>query len=182
MGNKDPWQRTLGDQQYQWLKTTLEKSKAVFKFVFIHNLVGGVDLKGRGRGGAEASYFYEWGGADTAGVNQFSKYRPSWEKPIHDLLLQYKVQAVFHGHDHFFAHQQRDGLVYQLVPQPGSFKYGNNNQAAEYGYQSGKLLQAPGYLRVRLEKNQAIVDFVQSSLDERHKNKEVLYSYTLKAN
>lgn len=182
MGNKDPWQRTLGDQQYQWLKTTLEKSKAVFKFVFIHNLVGGVDLKGRGRGGAEASHFYEWGGADTAGVNQFSKYRPSWEKPIHDLLLQYKVQAVFHGHDHFFAHQQRDGLVYQLVPQPGSFKYGNNNQAAEYGYQSGKLLQAPGYLRVRLEKNQAIVDFVQSSLDERHKNKEVLYSYTLKAN
>lgn len=182
MGNKDPWQRTLGDQQYQWLKTTLQNSKAVFKFVFIHNLVGGVDLKGRGRGGAEASHFYEWGGADTAGLNQFSKYRPGWEKPIHDLLLQYKVKAVFHGHDHFFAHQQRDGLVYQLVPQPGSFKYGNNNQAAEYGYQSGKLLQAPGYLRVRLENNQAVVDFVQTSIDASHKNKEVLYSYTIKAN
>lgn len=182
LGNKDPWQRTLGDQQYQWLKTTLQNSKAVFKFVFIHNLVGGVDLKGRGRGGAEASQYYEWGGADTTGQNQFSKYRPGWEKPIHDLLLQYKVQAVFHGHDHFFAKQERDGLVYQLVPQPGSFKYGNNNQAAEYGYQSGKLLQAPGYLRVRLENNQAMVDFIQTSIDARHKNKEILYTYTLKAN
>jgi len=106
MGNKDPWQRTLGNQQYQWLKTTLQNSKAVFKFVFIHNLVGGVDLKGRGRGGAEASQYYEWGGADTSGLNQFSINRPGWENPIHDLLLQYKVQAVFHGHDHFLPNKK----------------------------------------------------------------------------
>ena len=59
--NRFPWMRTLGLQQYNWLKNTLEKSKAKFKFVFIHNLVGGVDNDGIARGGVEAAPFYEWG-------------------------------------------------------------------------------------------------------------------------
>jgi hypothetical protein len=35
INNKEPWQRTLGNDQYQWLKNTLEKSKAKFKYIFI---------------------------------------------------------------------------------------------------------------------------------------------------
>lgn len=177
--NKIPWLRTLGSDQYQWLKKVLESSTAKYKFVFIHNLVGGADLNGIARGGAEASQFYEWGGLDANGVNAFKQNRPNWELPIHDLLLKHHVNAVFHGHDHFFAKQDRDGLVYQLVPQPGPMRYGNINSAAEYGYKSGKILNAPGYLRVNVTKENVLVEFVQSSTDSQHQNKQVLYNYTL---
>ena len=48
-GHKDNWSRTLGTDQYQWLKRTLETSKAKFKFIFIHHLVGGADDQCRGQ-------------------------------------------------------------------------------------------------------------------------------------
>lgn len=178
-GNKDPWQRTLGERQYNWLQQTLQNSKAAFKFVFIHNLVGGVDLKGKGRGGAEASKYFEWGGQDSSGINRFAENRPGWKGPIHDLLTRYKVDIVFHGHDHFFAKQDRDGIVYQLVPQPGSLRYGNTNSAAEYGYNSGKILNSPGYLRITVEKTKAKIEFLQTSTDATHGNKELLYYYEI---
>jgi len=38
--SKDQWSATLGNDQYRWLATTLEKSKARQKFIFIHHLVG----------------------------------------------------------------------------------------------------------------------------------------------
>jgi hypothetical protein len=179
--SKEPWQRTLGLRQYSWLKSTLEKSKASFKFVFIHNLVGGVDLKGRARGGSEAAKYYEWGGLDSSGVNHFAENRPGWEKPIHDLLVTNNVNILFHGHDHFFAKQDRDGLVYQLVPQPGALRYGNTNSAAEYGYTEGKILNGPGYMRIKIEDKKATVELVQTSIDAAHKNKEILFTYNLKA-
>jgi len=177
--NNNPWQRTLGLEQYNWLKNTLAKSRASFKFVFIHNLVGGEDLNGKGRGGAEAARYYEWGGLDADGTNKFSENRPGWEKPIHELLKSYHVDIVFHGHDHFFARQELDGLVYQLVPQPGAMRYGNTNSAAAYGYKEGKFSNCPGYLRIRVEGKYATVELLQSSADSQHTNKEVLFSYTV---
>ena len=30
------WARTLGREQYDWLRETLESSNATFKFVFLH--------------------------------------------------------------------------------------------------------------------------------------------------
>ena len=44
----DHWHQTLGKDQYQWLAKTLTESKAQFKFVFIHHLVGGADRNNRG--------------------------------------------------------------------------------------------------------------------------------------
>jgi hypothetical protein len=180
VNNRNPWDRTLGLDQYHWLKNTLEKSKATFKFVFIHNLVGGADNKGIARGGAEAAKYFEWGGLDTSGVNAFDNYRKGWEKPIHDLLVANKVNVLFHGHDHFFAKQDFDGLVYQLLPQPGAMRYGNINSAKDYGYNSGKILNSPGYIRVKIEDYNATIDYVQTSITSSHKNKEILYSYSFK--
>ena len=54
---RDNWHRSLGKSQYDWLKNTLEASKADLKFVFIHHLVGGLDHSGRG--GSEAAALYE---------------------------------------------------------------------------------------------------------------------------
>ena len=70
----DNWTRTLGAEQYQWLKQTLETSQATFKFVFIHQLVGGLDRAGRG--GVEIAPFFEWGGQNPSGKDVFQEQRP----------------------------------------------------------------------------------------------------------
>jgi len=128
-GADDNWNRTLGAAQYQWLQQTLEQSRAAFKFVFIHHLVGGASKEGRG--GVEAVPFYEWGGRNADGADGFRAHRPDWTLPIHQLLVQHHVVAVFHGHDHLYVKQDLDGLVYQEVPQPGAPGWKNTRTAAE---------------------------------------------------
>ena len=112
------WSRTLGKEQYDWLAKTLAGSKAKFRFVFIHHLVGGLDDSGRG--GSEAAVLYEWGGKGKEGKDEFKAKRPGWEMPIHQLLVKHKVLVVFHGHDHFFAKQDLDDVVYLMIPQQGA--------------------------------------------------------------
>lgn len=175
--NRDPWQRTLGKVQYDWLHDQLQRSRSSFKFVFIHNLVGGVDLKGLGRGGAESSIFYEWGGKNADSSIGFSQHRSGWEMPIHDLLIKYGVNAVFHGHDHFFAKQERDGLIYQLLPQPGAARPASPKVAEEYGYLSGVRMSAAGYLRVQVMGEEAWVEYVTCPTSS---PSQVLYRYQIK--
>ena len=179
----DYWGRTLGEDQYRWLKNTLESSQSRYKFVFIHHLVGGATKEARG--GAEAAAYFEWGGRNLDGSWAFDEKRPGWEKPIHQLLVDHKVSAVFHGHDHFYAHQERDGIVYQLVPQPGNLRYGTPRSATEYGYEEGKLLNGPGYLRINVTPAQTKIDYVltvtKGEEQPNRKNKQVVSSYTIDA-
>ena len=179
-GMDNPWDRTLGKTQYDWLKSTLKNSKATFKFVFIHNLVGGVDIKGKARGGAEVAGLYEWGGKNPDGTNGFAVHRPGWELPIHDLLFKNHVSVVFHGHDHLFAHQEKDGIIYQCISQPGSTRTKVSNQAAEYGYQNNDIFLNPGYMRVSLQKSKALFEFVNTDIIDISKNKKVIYNYEIK--
>lgn len=160
-GQADNWNFTLGIEQYRWLKGTLESSTARFKFVFIHHLVGGIDSQCRG--GAEAAGFYEWGGKNPDSSDGFQEHRPGWPMPIHQLLLQNKVNIVFHGHDHFYARQELDGIVYQEVPQPG-FPSDDRvpRSAAEYGYKSGVIRPSSGYLRVMISPESARVDYLRT--------------------
>jgi len=158
-GHKDNWSRTLGNNQYQWLKETLETSKAKFKFIFIHHLVGGAD--DQCRGGAEAAPLYEWGGKSPDGTDGFARNRPGWTAPIHQLLVRNKVSIVFHGHDHLYAKQDLDGIVYQEVPQPGAPGNGRApRSAAEYGYKDGVILGSSGHLRLAVFPSQTKVEYI----------------------
>lgn len=158
-GDTDGWNYTLGRTQYDWLVSTLQNSKANYKFVFIHNLVGGEGKDARG--GAETAQYFEWGGNNADGTYGFDQMRPGWGKPIHQLLVDYGVNVVFHGHDHFYARQEYDGITYQLVPQPGG-KENTVNSAAEYGYKSGTILPPAGYLRVIITKQGVQLEYVKS--------------------
>ena len=153
------WEKSLGKDQYDWLATTLADSRAPFKFVFIHNLVGGNGSSMRG--GAEAAKYFEWGGHDLNGRYAFEERRPGWSASIHELLKHHDVTAVFHGHDHFFARQELDGITYQLVPQP-AHPGGRDveRMAAEYGYVEGDFLPSPGYLRVTVGNDVTTVCYV----------------------
>lgn len=183
-GKKDNWKYTLGEAQYQWLQRTLETSKAKLKFVFIHHLLGGAD--DQCRGGAEAAPLFEWGGRNPDGNDAFRENRPGWSVPIHLLLLRNRVTAVFHGHDHLYAKQDLDGIVYQEVPQPGT--PGGNKPprfAQDYGYQSGVLLPSAGHLRVRVSHGTATVEYIRTHMpeDERSgpRTTSVAHSYTIPA-
>jgi hypothetical protein len=155
---EDNWSATLGDEQYRWLTKTLESSKAPFKFIFIHHLVGGL---GRDvRGGAKTAPYMEWGGKNADGSDGFKQHRPGWELPLHQLFVKTGVSAVFHGHDHLFVKEELDGIIYQEVPQPGH-PSGGTRSAEEYGY-GGVILGSSGHLRVTVGANEATVDYVRS--------------------
>lgn len=169
------WNNTLGKNQYEWLKTTLENSQAKYKFVFIHNLVGGIGKDSRG--GAEAAKFFEWGGYSADGTYEFDTMRSGWEAPIHELLVNNGVTAVFHGHDHFYGKQELDGITYQLVPQPGT--PGNSvGDAGNYGYKDGDFLPSAGYIRVVVGEEKVNIEYVIGSLDEKL-NGKLAASYDL---
>lgn len=161
--SRDPWALTLGSRQYQWLAATLASSRATFKFVFIHNLVGGLD--GQMRGGIEAAPYFEWGGRNLDGTNEFAAKRPGWTMPIHSLLVQHAVTAVFHGHDHLYAKQELDGIVYQEVPQPSARNNSSGGTLAkEYHYAAGIILSSSGHIRVTVEPGKVTARYVRAWL------------------
>ena len=154
----DGWDCTLDKTQYDWLAKTLSESDAEYKFVFIHNMVGGIGKDSRG--GMEAAQYFEWGGKNADGSDGFAANRPGWALPIHDLLVKYHVAAAFHGHDHFYAKQKKDGIIYQMVPQPGT-PGRSILDAGKFGYESGTLLPSAGYLRVHVAASGVTVEYVQ---------------------
>ncbi len=199
------WNFTLGTAQYNWLKATLRGSTAKFKFVFAHQLVGGVQpsvggvSQGPGRGGAQYANLYEMGGYSQAGTDDWSTFRPGWDIPLHNLFVETGVNAYFHGHDHLFACEERDGVVYQECPQPGLANYTKANNAAVYGYldsntnssefgyfaDSENVLPCSGHMRVTINGDSARVDYVRSFKDSSINaqngwvNGMTAYSYTL---
>jgi hypothetical protein len=182
-GKTAGWDWTLGKTQYDWLRTTLENSKAKYKFVFAHQLEGGFDMgtTGNGRGGAEAAMMYEWGGQNADGSWGFDQNRPGWGKPIQQLLVDNNVTAFFHGHDHLYAYQQLNGVVYQDCPQPGAIN--DKNSAATYGYTDGVILSSSGHIRVTVSDSGVTVDYVRTYMPGEapsgHLNDEIAYSYTI---
>ena len=161
--SNDGWTYTLGERQYKWLQETLSSSRATFKFVFIHNLVGGLD--GQMRGGIEAAPFFEWGGRNPDGTMVFGQKRSGWSMPIHQLLVQHGVTAVFHGHDHLYARQELDGVVYQEVPQPSAKNFSSGpSLATQYHYAVGTILSSSGHIRVTVGPDRVTTRYVRACL------------------
>ncbi|MEI6128679.1 MAG: YHYH protein [Planctomycetota bacterium] len=173
--NRDLWLVSIGDTQYHWLESTLANSKAAFKFVFAHHVLG------TGRGGVELADQYEWGGRDRRLVDQFAEHRPGWSMPIHQLFVKHGVSIFFQGHDHLYARQEKDGVIYQETANPADQTYAAHNQQA---YRSGTILPNSGFLRVTVKPGLVRVDYVRSFLpkDETvdQKSGAVAHSYVVK--
>lgn len=168
------WEATMGDAQYHWLRRVLEQSAARYKFVFVHHVLG------TGRGALAVSDLFEWGGRNRQGEVEFKKYRPGWPLPVHSLLAKHGVSVVFQGHDHLFAREEKNGVVYQTAPNPADASYTAFNREA---YGGGTVLGNSGYLRVSVRPERAVVEYIRSWLpkDESagRKHGEVAYSYFL---
>lgn len=174
------WDITLGDAQYNWLKNTLENSDASFKFVFSHM------LHGINRGGVEGLNLFEWGGEDSRGNYQFDTERPSWDKPLHQLMADTDVTIYFHGHDHVWVKQELDGVVYQEVSSPADQDYDEVTRwTSAYTDETSVIVGDSGYTRVSVSPEEVKVDYVRSYLPE-HENEErqtgdVSHSYRIPA-
>jgi hypothetical protein len=173
------WDWTIGKVQYDWLKQTLENSKAKFKFVITHHVLGET------RGGVIPGMLYEWGGYEADGKTWgFSTNRPGWPMPIHQLMVKNGVTIYFQGHDHLFAREEMDGVVYQEVPMPSDSTYliGVTDNGDAY---SGIIVDGSGHLRVTVSPESVKVDYVQAWLpkDENatRRNRQVAYSYAVRA-
>ncbi len=177
---KGNWGWTLGTTQYNWFKNTLATSQAKFKFVFCHNLVGGKTSDARG--GAEYADFFEMGGENADSTFGFNTYRPNWNKTIHQIMLDNNTDIFFHGHDHFYGKQDKDGMVYQEVPQPSNRNI-TNTSATQYGYVNGVILPGRGYLLVSVTDSNAKVEYIRTYLPNEetggHLNGEIAHSYTI---
>jgi len=181
----DQWNWTLGYQQYNWFRNTLQNSDARFKFVFSHQVTGGqLSVSGAGgpgyvRGGAAAAPYFEWGGRNASGVDVFDTMRPGWGDPIHQLMVDNGVTAYFHGHDHQYAYEIVDGIVYQELAAPSIAGNGFNLYSESYPG-TEKVLPGPGYLRVTVspQDDEATVEYVKSDTAAH----TVAYTYTMDAN
>ncbi len=190
-----PWGATLGDEQYAWLKKTLETSTAKWKFVFAHH------VNGNNRGAAAIVGRQEWGGGQGFAAN-----RPGWDKPIHQLFADTKVTIFFQGHDHMYARERVDGVVYQEVPNPGDHSYFAYNcdayapatidwqGPAGYGvYEADYSVRMPntGFLDVTVSADSVRVDYIRTyrAIDLQtnpnkiftgnEKNGEIAFSYSI---
>ena len=135
----------------------MEGSKAKFKFVFAHQIVGG---DAEGRGGSERVDYCEMGGKNLDGTYGFDTKRPGWGKPLHQIMVENGVQIYFHGHDHLYAEQEKDGIIYQEVPQPSFPGYTVANDAAAFGYTQGLIIPSSGHLNVKVMGDSATVDYI----------------------
>ena len=93
----------LGDDQKNFLESTLQNSTAPWKFIFAHHLFGGDDdwVPGYGRGNANHALKYE-------------------QAEIQAMMELYGVQAFFYGHDHVFSMSRANGIPYICCGNAGS--------------------------------------------------------------
>jgi hypothetical protein len=177
---KPGWGWTLGADQYNWFKNAITTSKAKYKFLFCHQIVGGNGNDARG--GTEFVDLFEQGGNNLDGTAGFDKYRPGWGKPIHTLMKENKATIFFHGHDHFYGKQDKDGIVYQECPQPSNRNI-SNISAKDYGYVNGTFLPGRGYLLVTVSSSSVKVEYIKTLLPSEEgtngKNGDIAASYTI---
>lgn len=150
------WDWTIGKTQYDWLKQTLETSKAKYKFVFAHHVMG------ESRGAAFIAKQYEWGSTNAA---DFAANRPGWDLPIHQLMVKNKVNMLIQGHDHLFAREELDGIIYQEVPMPGDSSY-TLGMIANAGAYGGIKSAGSGHLKITVSPEQVNVDYVLAVLPQ----------------
>jgi len=160
------WEWTLGKNQYDWLAENLNFSHAVYKFIFIHQFVGGVFGSTRGYGGyGDEHYasFFEWGGLNEDGSEGFLSNRPGWvHGPIHEILKSNLVSVVFKGHDHLYHVGSKDGVIYNTLPKT-SVVVGTRNdvniRSKGYNPEEVPSLES-GHAEVLVEEAVATVRFI----------------------
>ena len=94
-------------------------------------------------------------------------------------MVKNKVNIFFQGHDHIFCTQERDGLIYQSMPNPADDTFRMFNESA---YLSGVKAPNSGHVRVSVTSTQAKVEYFLAARpqDTARKNLQLAHSYLVK--
>jgi len=141
-GRADDW--TLGKKQKEWLYEQLQKSKAKWKFIYIHHTVSGKagdDLNTRyGRGGGQAAHVGE-------------------QNLIHQWMKKFNVTGLFYGHDHVFTDIPVDGIHYICAGSAGApWKFSKD----ETGYET--FWPDSGYTWVDVQADKLTISYIKPDL------------------
>ena len=86
-------------------------------------------------------------------------------------MIDNHVSAFFHGHDHQYAYEVRDGIVYQSMPRPSiGLDFNYYSESDPY---TERVIGNSGHLRVTVTPNQTTVEYVRSN------QTGVSHSYTI---
>jgi hypothetical protein len=92
------------------------------------------------------------------------------------------VNIFFQGHDHLYAWETMDNMVYQEVPMPSDTSYEIGMLANADAY-TDVTLDGSGHLRVTVDEECVTVDYVAAYLPEdtmgEHQNRAIRHSYQI---
>lgn len=108
-------ERKITSEQYNWLEKMLSTSRAEHKFVFVHHPL--YPDKGKG---------YHYGGS-------LDKY-PEERDRLNALLVKYKVNIVFVGHEHLYSKKMVDGVMHVITGGGGAMLYATDNKGGFYHF------------------------------------------------
>jgi hypothetical protein len=83
---------------------------------------------------------------------------------VHQLFVKTNVTAFFHGHDHIFAEEELDGVVYLEVPHAANSGYGVGFDTNANDYADGTMVNNSGHVRVTVSPSNARIEYVRSWL------------------
>jgi hypothetical protein len=177
-----PHQWTLGAAQLQWLERVLSGSRARWKFVIGHHVVGGSewDLEGKSR---ITEYAYGRGGARYARVGEQAR--------VTEIMRKHGARFYLYGHDHVFCHQKDEDISYVCCGRTTTLSYEwwrNPGWKEAYGEAASRnphdFFGAIGYTRLTIAPEKVDVEYIRTGTDPWRKENveapegEVVYGFT----
>lgn len=155
---------TLGPAQLQWLEQVLTTSRARWKFVAGHHLVGGYAWNSSGV--RHGQHVYGRGGGRYARVGEQAR--------ITDIMKRAGAKFFLYGHDHVFAHQQAEGIHFVCTARPTLLNpkwWSAPGWKEAYGDAAARnphdFYGAIGYTRLTISPQRVQFEFIRAGTDPR---------------
>ena len=107
--------------------------------------------------------------------------------PIHQLMVENGVTVYFHGHDHAYAYEELDGVVYQECPKPDEAVPPQTSYLVESAanggdhYPDATKLPASGHIQVTVSPSEVSIQYVKAYLAGQGTNGEIADSHVIQA-
>jgi hypothetical protein len=89
------------------------------------------------------------------------------------------VTAVFHAHDHVFAKEDLDDIVYLSMPFAANDDYGFGFSTNQSDYAGADMVENSGHVRVTVAPSTVTMDYVRSFLPGDGTNGSVAYNFSV---
>ena len=163
-GPMDPQEWTLGGRQLRWFEQVLTSSRARWKFVIGHHVVGGSDCDA-------SCYFRKTTAAYGRGGGRYALVGE--QARITKIMRRAGAQFFLYGHDHVFAHQQADGIHFVCCGRTSWLQpqwWDQDGWIEAYGDTAARnpndFYAAIGFARLSVSPEQVKIEYIRTGTDE----------------